>query len=93
MNHRYRNSPQSIIQTVTDPRTGQMRERYVNRSRQQEHGVSQISHQHAAGDVPNEPSKAVKGQMNKMKPAILDKLKSVSELFRSLVPAHEDCAD
>ena len=76
-NGRYKNSAQSRIQEVQDPRTGNINLRYVNRSREQHFGAQVIGHQHAPGDVPTEPTKQVLDRMAKLKQPLIEKLRHV----------------
>lgn len=76
-NYVYKNSAQSKIQEVQDPRTGEINMRFVNRSREQHYGAQVIGHQHSPGDVPSEPTKQVKERMKRLKEPLIQKLRNV----------------
>ena len=73
----YKNHVSSVVEDVEDPRTGQIKKRYVNKSRSIGFTPQRIGHGHAPGQVPSGPAKGVKDKMAKADPAIMAKLNQV----------------
>ena len=78
MSGSFKNHPQAVIEDVEDERTGNVRKRYVNRSRFVGFSTQKIGHGHAPGDVPTGPVKALKEKLSKLDQRILARLNQVS---------------
>lgn len=66
-----------MIEDWEDPRTGEVKKRYVNKARQTFFAPQRIGHGHAAGDVPKEPGKGTKDVISKLDQQLLGKLQQV----------------
>ena len=67
-----------MIEEVEDELTGEVRRRYVNRSRFQGFSVAKVSHTHTPGEVPMEPVPKVRDRISKLDQRLLEKLREVS---------------
>lgn len=65
------------MEEVEDERTGQIKKRYVNKSRAIGFAPQRIGHGHTLGEVPTEPVEGVKHRMDKLDQGIIAKFRKV----------------
>jgi hypothetical protein len=65
------------VQEYEDPRTGEIKKRYLNKSRWMGFGPTVIGHLTPLGEVPVEPVLGVRQKLSRMNEKLLDKLKKV----------------
>ena len=78
LNSSYKMPAASAVEEYEDPRTGEVKQRYLSRSRFLGFGPEAIGHTTPLGQVPSEPVKGVKMKLPKMSAELLDKLRAVS---------------
>lgn len=74
----FRNAPQAVIEDHVDLYTGEVRKRYVNKARFVGAPQTKVGHNHAPGDVPSGPPKALAERVKKVDQRIYERLKAVS---------------
>lgn len=70
--------PASVVEDWEDPITGEVKRRYVNKSRFAGFGPTVIGHTTPPGEVPSEPVKGVLHNLPKMDQELLEKLRKVT---------------